>query len=49
LTSEELREKFYRLGKTAVTDRKLDEIVSGVERIESADDVAAALSAIFVR
>jgi 2-methylcitrate dehydratase PrpD len=47
LTPEELREKFYRLGRTALADGQLDEIVSGVERIESAEDAAPVVSAMF--
>lgn len=41
LTGEELREKFYRLGKSALNEEKLNAIVAGVDRIESAEDVGA--------
>ena len=44
LTPDELREKFYRLGKTALGEEKLDAIVSRVTSIERADDVGAQLS-----
>lgn len=41
LTPDELQEKFYRLGRAALGEEKLDVIVAGVEHIESADDVGA--------
>jgi len=44
LTPDELRQKFYRLGKSALNDEKLNAIVAGVERIDSAEDVGAIFS-----
>jgi 2-methylcitrate dehydratase PrpD len=44
LTPIELQEKFYRLGKSALNDEKLHTIVTGVERVESADDIGAIFS-----
>jgi 2-methylcitrate dehydratase PrpD len=44
LTPGELHEKFYRMGKTAVSDEKLGAIVAGVERVESAEDVGVLFS-----
>jgi len=41
LTPDELREKFYRLGKSALGEEKLDAIAAGVERVESAADICA--------
>jgi len=44
LTPDELKEKFYRLGKSALNDEKLNAVVAGVERIDSAEDVGATFS-----
>jgi 2-methylcitrate dehydratase PrpD len=44
LTPDELHQKFYRLGRSALNEEKLGAIVAGVERIESADDIGAILS-----
>jgi 2-methylcitrate dehydratase PrpD len=44
LTSDELQEKFYRLGRAALDDERLHALMAGVERIESAEDVGAILS-----
>jgi len=44
LTPDELREKFYRLGRCALGDEKLHGIMAGVERIDGAEDVAAVFS-----
>jgi 2-methylcitrate dehydratase PrpD len=44
LTSDELQEKFYRLGRSALDDERLDALIAGVGRIESAEDVGAILS-----
>jgi len=44
LTPDELQQKFYRLGKSALNDEKLNAIVAGVERLESAEDVGAIFS-----
>jgi 2-methylcitrate dehydratase PrpD len=41
LSPEELRQKFYRLGKSALSEDKLDAIVAAVEHIESAGDLDA--------
>lgn len=44
LTPDELHQKFYRLGRSALNEEKLGAIVAGVERIEIADDIGAILS-----
>ena len=44
LTPDELKEKFYRLGKSALDEEKLDAIVDGVKSVERADDVGAKFS-----
>jgi hypothetical protein len=36
-----LHDKFYRLGRTVLDDQRLGSIVDSVERIESAQSVAA--------
>lgn len=46
LTSGELEDKFYRLGRSAVNDEKLGDLVAAVERIDSAEDVGATIPAL---
>ena len=41
LTADELQEKFYRLGRSALNDEKLRAIVSAVEHIDSSENVGA--------
>ncbi|HEY7714961.1 MAG TPA: MmgE/PrpD family protein [Candidatus Binatia bacterium] len=41
LSARELHDKFYRLGRTVLDDQRLGSIVDSVERIESAQSVAA--------
>jgi 2-methylcitrate dehydratase PrpD len=41
LSAGELHDKFYRLGRTVLDDQRLGSIVDSVERIESAQSVAA--------
>jgi len=41
LTADELHEKFYRLGSTALNDEKLRAVVSVVEHIDSSENVGA--------
>jgi 2-methylcitrate dehydratase PrpD len=41
LTPDELREKFYRLGRSALAEETLDAIAAGVEDVESAGDVGS--------
>ena len=44
LTPDELREKFYRLGRSALSDKKLDPIADGVKNVERSEDVGAIFS-----
>jgi 2-methylcitrate dehydratase PrpD len=39
LSVEEIRNKFFRLGSRVLSDRKLDQIIGKVERIEAEDDI----------
>ena len=44
LTPDELRQKFYSLGRSALNEEKLGAIVAAVQLIERADDIGAILS-----
>lgn len=41
LSTDELQEKFYRLGRTVLDDKRLDAIAASVEGIEETENIAA--------